>query len=195
MNPTLLRRFVLAPFAVMLGLVTFRAAEPSEPTTPKFEDYAVAHVFRGKPPNVDLRSHPKAWTFRTRLREGNSRPPDFAGYYTLVSWGCGTACQENALIDARDGKVYFGPVTSLGSRYRLTSRLLVATAPEDIADYYLSDGAQTVPADNFYVTEYWVWDEEKKSFRLISKQKPGTAVQRLLDAGRRPGATGSDPMR
>ena len=191
LTPT--RQLTLASCAALFVLASFQAAEPSEPTPPKFEDYVVVNVFRGKPAKVDLKSHPEAWTFRTRLREGNSKPPDFAGYYTLVSWGCGSPCQQNALIDARDGKVYFGPVTTLGSRYRLTSRMLVANAPEDIADYYLSDGAKAVPADNFYVTEYWVWDETEKAFHLHSKRKPGAEVQRLLDAGRPADAPGRQP--
>ena len=190
MNPTIVRQRWLTSCAILLFFVTLRAAEPSEPPAPKFGDYSVANAYRGKSAKVDLKSHPQAWTFRTMLREGNSRPPDFAGYYTLVSWGCGTACQQNALIDARDGKVYFGPVTSLGSRYQLTSRLLVANAPEEIANYYLSGGSKTVPVDNFYVTEYWVWNETAKAFYLLSQQKPGEEVNPLLKAYRPADAAG-----
>jgi hypothetical protein len=80
---------------------------PGQPTAPRFEDYPVT-VWRGKMAPLDLRSHPLARTFRTRLREDmKTEGVNFAGHYTLATAGCGTGCSINAIIDARTGRAYF----------------------------------------------------------------------------------------
>ena len=73
---------------------------------PRFEDYR-ATVYRGKSAPVNLRSAKGASAFRTRLREGAKEGVNFAGRFTLVSWGCGTGCLQAVIIDARTGRVFF----------------------------------------------------------------------------------------
>ena len=57
---------------------------------------------------VDL-SDPRAFQFRTRLKEGAKEPPNFDGVYRVVLWGCGTACLSGAVIDERNGHVIWLP--------------------------------------------------------------------------------------
>jgi hypothetical protein len=45
--------------------------------------------------------------FRTVLREGVREGANFAGHYALVSFGCGTACMISAIVDVRNGRVFF----------------------------------------------------------------------------------------
>jgi hypothetical protein len=66
--------------------------------------------------------------------------PNFAGHYTVTHWGCGSNCWSIAIIDARNGNVYFPRgLPSLGVgivlegdndekplRFDLRSRLLIA---------------------------------------------------------------------
>jgi hypothetical protein len=75
---------------------------------PAFADY-VADNFQGRSASVDLASHPLASRFRTRLREAADRGPNFAGHYTIASWGCGSGCFQHAIVDARNGRVFFPP--------------------------------------------------------------------------------------
>lgn len=139
-----------------------RCASPRHP--PLFADYHVNEAFRGEPKPVDLQSHPAAREYRTRLREASKGRPSFAAYYVVAEWGCGSPCQQVALIDARTGAVYFAPfATSLGNRHRLNSRLFIADAPEDISAYY--EGK--IPKDPLFSTTYWLWDETKKQFRPL----------------------------
>jgi len=112
-------------------------------TTPKFEEYPVKSERVAKPAEVRLDSHPKARTFRTVIRQGAKTGPNFAGHFTIVKWGCGTACVEIAIVDAVSGEVYFPrqlqPLAFQAItddtpplQYRLDSRLLVvAGSPED----------------------------------------------------------------
>jgi hypothetical protein len=136
---------------------------------PRFEDYATVAASPGKPAPVNLASHPRAKQFRTALRDGVSAGPDFAGYYTIVGWGCGGGCLDFAIVDAANGRVFFPPDISTVSvanvdqakdeaepkfdalRYRLDSNLLmVLGAPKedekrDGIAYYRWDGASLKP--------------------------------------------------
>ena len=47
--------------------------------------------------------------YRTRLRQGAAKGPNFNGHYRLVSWGCGTNCIGWAVIDLASGTVWMGP--------------------------------------------------------------------------------------
>jgi hypothetical protein len=60
----------------------------------------------GRPARVDLTSDSDAPRFRTRLTEGAAEGPNFAGHFTIITWGCGTQCVVDALVDARSGRVY-----------------------------------------------------------------------------------------
>lgn len=95
---------------------------------------------------VNLKSHPKARMYRTMLRNGSSKGPNFAGHYAVVGWGCGSSCFDFGVVDLQSGVVIF-PTDFEGVlgmyfctdgfmkdgwnkqgealRYRLDSRLLV----------------------------------------------------------------------
>lgn len=100
--------------SILLSLISFNlvlllasisvAAEHKFPTT---DEYLVKESFQGKPAPVDLKSHPSAHNFRTRLREGAKKGPNFAGKYTIVKWGCGIGCLSVSIIETSSGKVNF----------------------------------------------------------------------------------------
>ncbi|HCC05674.1 TPA: hypothetical protein DEP58_05255 [Patescibacteria group bacterium] len=65
------------------------------------------------------------------LSEGLKRGPTFAGKFTVVEWGCGSNCQQHAVLDVESGLVVaYGPQTEYGVEYSLDSTLLV-TNPKD----------------------------------------------------------------
>lgn len=37
----------------------------------------------------------------------SSLGPNFAGHYRIVTWGCGSACLELAIVDLENGRVHF----------------------------------------------------------------------------------------
>jgi hypothetical protein len=81
--------------------------------------------------------------YQTRLREGAKKGPNFAGYFTLVSWGCGSSCQEWAVIDARTGRVFDRILrTTAGSEFYLNSRQLIADSPKRVREMF-GGGAST----------------------------------------------------
>lgn len=73
-----------------------------------FDKYPVNTIFKGTPSkNIDITTHPWAHQFRTMLREGAKKGVNFAGHYTIATWGCGTGCFEFGIIDVHTGKVFF----------------------------------------------------------------------------------------
>jgi hypothetical protein len=104
--------------------------------SPRFQDFAVPSIFKGKPTAVDFSRNPQARHYRTELRRQAAKGPDFAGHYKIAIWGCGSSCEEFAIIDSQNGRVYFPSElpyvtwtgyegTNFGLQYRIDSRLLV----------------------------------------------------------------------
>jgi len=125
---------------------------------PVFDDFPTTEIFRGKPARVDLRSDPGAPRFRTRLTQGAAKGPNFAGSFTVVMWHCGTNGQTLALVDAKNGRVFF-PLsfpTSEGVCFRLSSKLLI-TDPIDADLVKRYDG--TIP--DWLKTRFFTWDGNK----------------------------------
>jgi len=87
----------------------------SQKRLPRSEDYAVPRNerYRGKTATVVLGSK-RARLYRTVLREGAKRGPNFAGHYTIVTWGAGLATFSMAVVDAKTGRVYFPPFEEVG---------------------------------------------------------------------------------
>jgi hypothetical protein len=128
---------------LILLTILFAISSYAADYPPAFKDFPIKDQFSGTPAVVDLKSHTKAPRFRTVLKEGAKIGPNFAGTYTIVTWGCGTACQEFAIVDAKNGRVYFPTAIKLNAyqmvhdgtapfQYRKDSSLLiVAGAPND----------------------------------------------------------------
>lgn len=73
---------------------------------PKFSDYSVVQIYQGKPA-VPILSKDQRW-YRTVIREGAKSRVQFAGHYTIPTFGCGTGCTGFYLVDSITGKVYDG---------------------------------------------------------------------------------------
>ncbi len=87
-------------------LLAFSAIGFAQSTTPSFTQYA-AQVEKINNVKVNLKSHKDANRFRTNLRNAAKEGVNFAGHYILTTWGCGTNCSVSAIIDARNGRVFF----------------------------------------------------------------------------------------
>ncbi|MBI4598787.1 hypothetical protein HY734_01165 [Candidatus Uhrbacteria bacterium] len=98
-----------------------------------FEGFPVTDVFEGEPKAVDWDTYPEARQFRTMIARDAKKGPNFAGHYTVAEWGCGTGCQNHAIVDARDGRIAaFGLLSAYGVKERLDSSLLVVNPPENL---------------------------------------------------------------
>src|SRR2546426_308539 len=82
------------------------------------------------PAAVDFTSAPDSRRYRTVLTGAAARGPNFAGHYTVGTWGCGSSCQSNVVLDAATGRIVASFNSSMGAAYRLDSRLLLVNPPD-----------------------------------------------------------------
>jgi len=96
----------LLAFALTFALLFLCSNEVSfaQKKTPRFKDYSVTEIYKGKNAPIKLTRDDKM--FRTRLKWAvDNQKPNFAGQYILTTWGCGAQCIMGAVIDAKTGKV------------------------------------------------------------------------------------------
>jgi hypothetical protein len=113
---------------------------------PAFTSYP-ATVEKARAKSINFKNDPGARTMRTRLKEALAGGTNFAGHYIVAGWGCGTGCISGAIIDARNGNVYWPlPLYALGVwydgnnyvenpvEYRKNSRLLIIRGSPGVKD-------------------------------------------------------------
>jgi hypothetical protein len=134
--------------------------------TPRFADFPAKAERIGRPATIDLKSNPAAGQFRTVLRRASRKGPDFAGRFTLATFGCGAGSLCWEIVDGRSGRVIStrpheiwsghvgdlqpkpatGVTDQFAMRYRLDSTLLILLgAPDEDAalegvNYYRFNG-------------------------------------------------------
>lgn len=107
----------------------------------KFEPYITFDNFKVNIEKVkaklDLNSHELGRQFRTAIKESyNDTENLYAGHYIFATWGCGSPCQTNVLIDRRTGKIYDAPDSTVGSQFKKDSRMLIINPPEENNYFY-----------------------------------------------------------
>jgi hypothetical protein len=105
---------ILSLLIVLAAPLTAQVEKPR----PKFTDYSVKEIYRGKPASPVLVGDDRK--FRTMIRRGANSPVEFGGHYTVPRWGCGAGCSMFAIVDSVSGRV--------------VERLLVADLPFSWAD-------------------------------------------------------------
>lgn len=94
-----------------------------------FATYPATEHFRGKPKAPRLTGLVIPDRYRPLILEAARQGPNFAGAYTVATYGCGTGCEAVLVIGARSGKVYKAPVAATyGVTFKRSSRLLVLNA-------------------------------------------------------------------
>jgi hypothetical protein len=93
--------------ATLVISVSLLMAGQDQNPRPKFSDYPVKAIYRGKPAPPILSKDQRY--FRTMIRLGAKSKVEFSGHYTLPRWGCGTGCNFFTVVDSITGKVYDAP--------------------------------------------------------------------------------------
>ena len=139
-------------FVAALGLLLL-----PQGSLPRFEEYPVHEHFTASPAPVAVVHDPQARKFRTRLRAGAAKGPNFAGHYTVVTWRAGFPYGAMlAIVDATNGQVAFGPDIMFSAQYRLDSSLLIVDPPERVRAFFDKNPAD--PLRHAAQTVYYHWD-------------------------------------
>ncbi len=138
---------------------------------PKFEDFPAVEFSNNKNIVVDINSDPVGRMFRTTIRyQVEKLGINFAGKYSIAEWGCGSTCQDGAMVDADTGHVYPLPVPmSNGFDSRKNSRLLIQN-PIIIGGDWTRD---------WYRIRYWEWTGQ--GFKLLGVYKVDLAKKEVIE--------------
>jgi len=128
--------------AAMLALIA--SAAHASGGTPKFIDYPVAHIYKGKhgPVKPEADDSPD---FKWQLKQTLKGRVNFAGHYIVFTYDCGTACITGSIVDVISGEVVDGfpdgyvigdDSDSFSADYRANSHLLIITgiSGSDVSD-------------------------------------------------------------
>ena len=100
--------------------------------------------------------------FRTRLIEGAKKGPNFAGHYTVVTWGCGTNCAVVAIVDAKTGIVHFAPfILNVGGKFKIDSNLFIVNPPRAIDGEF----------PEMFHTAYYKWENNRFMLLWSTEEK------------------------
>jgi hypothetical protein len=168
--------YIALAVVVLLGgayLVLRTDRNPGEDSSlPALSDYSTSSVYNGSIAPVDFSTNEQAEEFRTQIVNGvESNGVNFAGYYSVVTWGCGTGCQSSAIIDVRTGEIVsFGIISARGLKFAENSRLLVVNPKENLTESELAE-LENQLADSSYplgtipaVAEYYTMENGELTF-------------------------------
>lgn len=118
----------------------------------KLEDFRSKAIFIEKPKPINLNSYPGASRYRTVLKKGLNEGVNFAGHLIVITNGCGSNCQMNWIVDAKNGRIINMLYSHIGTQYQRESNLLIIN-PQPLND-----------EENYcliYPTQYFVWNGNK----------------------------------
>lgn len=116
-----------------------------------FDTYKVP-VYGGVLKNPDFTSNEEAKMFKTRITEGCKAGINFAGYFTLIYWGCGTSCQYGVVVNRKTGEIIQGYQSSLGATYHKDSKFLILDFDT------LEEGTAYIPLYQLKKFQLKVWE-------------------------------------
>ncbi len=100
----------LSVYALNFGLLFVCSNQTgfAQKRIPRFKDYPVATIYKGKPSPLKLtREEKRLYGEKLQYTIENYGEVDFAGRYIVANWGCGMWCNWSAIINAKTGKVYW----------------------------------------------------------------------------------------
>lgn len=125
-------------------------------------------IYKGVYAKPDFSSLQGSSGYRTRIREGIKKGVNFAGYYTVISIGCGAGCSFSILVNAKTGKIIDFPLG--GEEYYAISLGFIPTSR-------LMRVSWEVFADNSCKYQYIVLENE--SFQPLGEVKDIPCENRL----------------
>ncbi|MGN6639695.1 MAG: hypothetical protein ACTHJ8_12350 [Mucilaginibacter sp.] len=130
-----------------------------------FSHYKVP-LYKGRPAKLKIKGNPLAEMFHTIIKDTyysnkemirwrGTTGLNFAGHYCFVYWGCGSNCQDSAVVDLETGIVYPGITAEMGYEFKRNSRLVIVNP------------GQTKDSCAFCASRYLVWNVKDKTFNKI----------------------------
>jgi hypothetical protein len=170
---------------ISLSSATTEGIAKSKKRVPKFSDYLVRQVWQGKSAKmrVTTASDP---LLSARFQSASKEPPNFAGHYRVVLWGCGSECINGGMVDLKIGRVLSPPLVETLEAQKNFNICQSAYAPSRI-EFHKNSRLMIVHCGlNFVMhlnknvpdAQYFVWDG--KQFRLLRRLHLPNGQDKLL---------------
>jgi len=125
-----------------------------------FENYTVDNFLKGSAV-IDYGTYPGekkeelSNDVKSVIAKEVARGPNFSGYYVVPSWGCGTLCQESAIINGKTGKILiFGFASQYGIEIKKDSKLFIVNPKKNIpSENQVSSEERSTLTRSYYVLE------------------------------------------
>lgn len=108
----------------------------------QFKDFKINSQYKGKLAKPNFLTDKNAERFKSRIKDGcQNSGVNFAGHYTIVEWGCGTACAEMAIVDRINGEIIYSKIPfdtadgHCGADYKIDSSMLIINT-EALSEYW-----------------------------------------------------------
>ena len=176
--------FKLICSLLLFVLFVVPALSQVKPPDPKDYPVTVRDTYKGSPvaPLLDSR---RARMYRTVLRQGVKNGPNFAGKYTIVTWGAGLGSFSMAVVDATSGKVHFPPFTTVyntgfgmpfidkgdNPAWSLDSRLFAFIGRPDVDDKGMGLYVYLFDRGQFSLLYFEKEDEDKRKAEQVEWEK------------------------
>jgi len=157
-----MRKLVLI---ILLAISLVSCQDKAKINAESSSDIPVNSEIKGKA-DIVFKSNPIAEDHRTVITEKyNELEVNFASYYVITTWGCGSGCVTGVMVDIRDGIVYSLPEdkewggngTYIDSKKE--SQILVTVAV-----------AQSPSGEIEESRKSWEWNERLKKFKFIKEE-------------------------
>jgi len=84
-------------------------------------------------PAAEIKWTAESKEFKTAISEAVAKGVNFSGQYAIAEWGCGTACQEHALVNLQTGDITMLELTSTyGIKFQSDSSLIIVNPTANI---------------------------------------------------------------
>jgi hypothetical protein len=141
---------------------------------PSFNGYPVQEKYF-VPVALDIDSNPRGALFKTKISEGYVEDqPNFAGKYTIVSWGCGVDCFGWVIINNATGQIFGDYMSekltdggsSYGMDFNIDSNLIIINPSQESDPEYFKDMDDYIKNDlngrkDLYPTKYFKWENNE----------------------------------
>ncbi|MDD5930505.1 MAG: hypothetical protein PUC37_11955 [Spirochaetales bacterium] len=107
--------------------------------------------------------------YRTIITKASRLPPDFNGKYKIAKFGAGTSAYGFFIINLENGVVTEGFPFEFSLDYSLDSKLIIRNPKKEVLDYWVGEVESREEIPDWYITEYYLFEDEE--FSLLKSER------------------------
>jgi len=115
---------------------------------------------------------PEADEFKSVISETVAKGTNFAGHYAMAEWGCGTNCQDHAIVDVKTGEIVaFGIPSEAGLSFNAGSSLIMTNPQSNFPT------TEKLASSSFIDKLYWF--NVPREYYVLADERGISSLSRL----------------